>query len=412
MAKGRVITSLDIGTNSVKVLVVSKTAEGIEVLSQARESVFGVRNGVVINIEEVAKTIALALRRAQDLAGEKIRDVYVNVNGCHLVASNSHGTISVSRADGRVSQEDVDRVLQAVQTFSLSPNKEIIGAFPKEFIVDGEKGIKNALDLTGVRLETEALVITAFTPYINNLTEAVLGSDVQILDGFLPSPLASARAVLTPREKELGVAVVDIGAGTTGMAVFEEGMLIHFAVHPVGSSHITRDIAIGLTTEFDIAERIKIEFGSCSFRASTKKKPSSRQQIKIEGISLEPNKEAQPLVFSKKTLTDIIQPRASEIFDQVNKELKKISRQKLLPAGIVLTGGGAKLPGIVEFAKKELHLPCRVGLPKEVSVEDTSWSTAAGLILTISDLEGNIGTSFLQNGFFSKLKKIFGIFIP
>jgi len=404
MPKKYIITGLDIGTGSIKILVANKESEGekFEVISQMRENSSGIRRGVVVNVEEVSNILASFLSQIKEETGVKINSVYVNVDGSHLFSLPSRGTIAVSRADQKISEEDIQRVLQAAQTFSLPSNKEIFDAFPREFIIDGERGIKEALGLQGVRLEAEVLVLGGFSPYLKNLTQAILDSELQILD-MVPSPIAAARAVLTEKQKELGVAVLDIGAGTSGLAVFEEGDLIHLAVLPIGSVNITNDIAIGLKVDTEVAERIKIEYGSCFFKGD------KREKIKIG--------EEEPLVFSRRALTEIIEARVSEIFGEINKELKKISRAGLLPAGVVLTGGGALLPQMVELAKKELKLPCRIGKPKGLLdlEEDPSFSTVWGLVLGGADLEekrGESGLGTFGKGIGSKIKKIFKIFIP
>lgn len=352
----------------------------------------------IFGVSNILKTL---ISQAKEEVGVRVDSVYLNVDGSHLFSTPSRGTISVSRADQKISQEDVQRVLQAAQTFSLSSNREIFDVFPKEFIIDGQGGIKEASGLQGVRLEAEVLALGGFSPYLKNLTQAVLDSDLQILD-MVPSPIAAARAVLTERQKELGVAVLDIGAGTSGLAVFVEGDLIHLAILPIGSSNITNDIAIGLKCDIDIAERIKIEYGSSLFSGSQK-----REKIEIG--------EDDPLTFSHKFLSKIIEVRVVEIFNEVNKELKKISREKLLPAGIVLTGGGAKLPKIAELSKKELKLPAKIGKPKGIEdlEDDISLATVAGLVLLGSDLESETKTStFSGDGISSKLKRMFKIFIP
>ncbi len=405
MARVHLITGLDIGTSAIKALVAQKSSNTeLEVMSQISEPAAGTRKGVVIDTEVVSNILQNILERAKTETGARINSVYLNVGGSHIFSTSSHGLVSVSRADQKISEEDVNRVLQAAQTFSLPSNKEIFDVLPREFIVDGEKGIKEALGMQGVRLEAEVLVLGGFSPYLKNLTQAVLNSDLQILD-MIPSPISSARACLSPRQKELGVAILDIGAGTSGLAVFEEGDLIHLAIFPIGSGNITNDIAIGLKTDIDVAERIKIEHGSCLL-SSTK---AARKKEKIE-IG-----EPEPLVFSQKQLVNIIEARVSEIFGEVNKELKKISREKLLPAGVVLTGGGSKLPKIVELAKKELKLPCRLGKPQGFLdfEKDPSLATVCGLVLEGADLETERSPSILRRtNLLSKLKRIFKIFIP
>jgi len=405
MPRPHIITGLDIGTSAIKVLVAQKKPEKseIEALEQNRQKTSGIRKGVVVNVEEVAGSISSCIKKAEERLAKRINNVYASLSGSHIFCTSSHGLVSVSRADQKISSEDIERVIQAARIFSLPQNKEILEVFPKEFIVDGEKGIKEPLGMRGVRVEAEVLVLAGFSPYLKNLTQAILNSDLQISD-LIVTPLASSRAVLTHREKELGVALLDIGAGTSSLAVFEEGDLIHIAVFPIGSADITNDIAIGLRTDIDTAERIKLEFGTCLFQKTRKKE-------KIKGELL-----PEPLVFSQKTLVEIIEARVSEIFDQVNKELKKISRQGLLPAGIVLTGGGARLPKITDLAKKELKLPCRIGLPLGFfpPQEDPSLAAACGLVLIGNELETERGVSGFSfgEGIGTKIKKIFKIFIP
>jgi len=400
MARSSIICGLDIGSQNIKTLVVKREAEELTVLNYQEVPSSGVRRGVIIYPEGVSRILRENfLKISQE--GQKINSLYLNISGAHLFSASSRGSIAVSRADQRISEEDINRVLSAARTFSLPSNKEIFDIIPREFIVDGEKGIKEPLGLKGVRLEAEVLALGGFSPYLMNLTQAVLDSGLQILDRE-PSAVASGRACLTEKQKELGVAILDIGAGTSDLAVFEEGGLIHLAVLPIGSANITNDIAIGLKTDIEIAERIKVEFGKCFLKNGSKK-----EKIELES--------QETLVFSPKELTNIIRARISEIFREINKELKKISKEKFLPAGIVLTGGGAKLPGIVELAKKEFRLPIRLGKPKGIAdlEGDPSLATVCGLVLLGEDLEGETGkSSFSAGGIGSKLKRVFKIFIP
>lgn len=406
MAKPYIITALDIGSGSVKLLSVSKKPgeADFEILGQEQEFSSGIRKGVVIDVSKVAQVISFLTNKIEQDCGQKINGVYANIGGGHIFCASSRGLVSVSRADQKISEEDANRVLQqATQTIPLPSNKEILEVFPKEFIVDGEGGVKEVIGMQGVRLEADVLVLCGFTPYLKNSNQTILKSGLQI-NYLTPDPLASARAVLTPREKELGVCVLDIGAGTTGMAVFEEGNLIHTAIFPIGSGHITSDIAILLKTDIDTAEKIKLEFGFCKPLS----KSFSKKKIKITG--------EEPLEFSQKMLVDIVGARVSEIFAIANKELRKISRQGVLPAGVVLTGGGAKLPGIKDLAKKELKLPCRIGVSQISSgfQEDPSLSTLYGLILEgVDSEEGEEGSS---PGFgkraAEKLKKLLRVFKP
>jgi cell division protein FtsA len=410
MAKANIITGLDIGSSNIKVLLAGQEQnQKPEVVFQNRESSVGIRRGVVVGIQELTNTLINIFSQVKEETGFNINSVFVNVDGSHIFSLPSRGTIAVSRADQKISEEDISRVLQAAQTISLPLNKEIFDASPREFIIDGERGIKEVLGLQGVRLEAEVLVLGGFSPYLKNLSQAVSNSNLQLSD-IVPSPIAAARAVLTPRQKELGVAVVDIGAGTTGLAVFEEGDLIHLAILPMGSGNITNDIATGLKLDVDVAERVKVEFGSALVKREKKAGSRIKEKIKL-------TEEEEPLVFSRKALNRIIEIRIGEIFEEVQKELKKISKEKLLPAGIILTGGGAKTPQIVELAKREFKLPCKIGKPRGfLGLEnDPAWATACGLVLGgIDDLteERSTGLGEFGRGIGSKIKKIFKTFLP
>ena len=412
MAKGQIFTGLDVGTNTIKALVIQKNGADWEVLSYAQMPSFGLRRGAVVNVEETAKNIQLLISGLEKDCGRKINSAYVNIGGSHLYATPSDGLISVSRADHIISQEDIDRVLQATKAINIPLNEDILDVFPTEFIIDDQKGIKQPLGLVGVRLEAKVILLCYFQSYFMNLTQAVLNAKLQI-DDVIPSPLAAANSVLTPQQKEIGVALIDIGAATTSLAVFEEGELIHFAVFPIGSANITNDIAIGLKTEVAIAEDIKKQHGTCILSGHDDKKNDSRKKIEVFDSS-------QSLSFTKKNLVDIIEPRVSEILDLMQKELKKIGRQEMLPGGIVLTGGGAKLPKIKELAKQQLKLTCQIGVPKNIiGLEaDPALATVAGLALGVGDFDSGsrgsmIGLSFgFMKGWSSKFKRMFRVFIP
>ncbi len=410
--RGHIVTGLDIGTSTIKVLVAQKKAENWEFLSYAQIPSFGLRRGAVVNVEETAKNIQLLISGIERDNNIRINSVFVNIGGSHLYVTPSDGIISVSRADQRISQEDIERVLQATRAINIPSNEEILDVFPKEFIIDDQRGIKQPLGLTGIRLEAKVALLCYFQSYFINLTQAVLNSKLQIND-IIPSPLAAAESVLTPQQKELGVALIDMGSDTTSLAVFEEGDLIHLAIFPLGSANITKDIAIGLMTEFNIAEDIKKQHGSCIF-AKTDKEKKDKSKKKIEVFD-----KSSSLSFTEKDLVNIIGPRVSEILDLIQKELKKIGRQELLPGGIVLTGGGAKLPKIKDLTKQQLKLPCEIGILKGIVGldQDPALATVAGLVLGgagVDDLERE-GISGLL-GFFKKLfikiKKMFKVFIP
>jgi cell division protein FtsA len=410
MSRGNIVAGLDIGTHSIKAVVAQKKGHDFEVLSYAEIPSFGLRKGAVVSIEETAKNIQMIIAGIEKDCNKKIGSVFVNIGGSHLYVIPSDGIISVSRADQRISKEDVDRVLQATKAINIPHNEEVLDVFPKEFIIDDQKGIKQPEGLTGIRLEAKVLLLCYFQPYFTNLTQAVLNSKLQIND-VVPSVLAASKAVLTPQQKELGVALIDIGSATTSLAVFEEGELLHLAVFPVGSGNITNDIAIGLKTDVAIAESIKKQHGTCMF-AKTDKDKKDQAVKKIEIFD-----KSSSLNFTKKSLVDIIEPRVSEILDLVQKELKKIGRQELLPGGIVLTGGGAKIPKIKELTKETLGLACEIGIPKGIIglEDDPSLATVAGLALGGVDFdeeEGILGVTKGWKNTFKKVLKIFRVFVP
>ena len=407
MAKSQIVTGLDIGTSAIKILVAQKRNNELEVLAQSQVPSFGLRKGSIVNVEQVTNNISALLLEAEKLSGKSINSVFVNIGGSHLYLTASDGIISVSRADQKISQEDIERVIQAARAINIPSNEEILDVFPKEFAIDDQKGIKEPLGLTGIRLEVKVNLLCVFSPAFIKLTQAVLGSKVQI-DDIVPSPLAAAAAVLTPQQKELGVALVDIGSCTTSLAVFEEGDLLHFAVFPIGSANITNDIAIGLKTDINIAENIKKEHGVCIL-APAKKEKSTSAKKKIEVVD-----KTSSASFSKKMLVSIIGPRVSEIFELIDKELKKIGRQQLLPGGIVLTGGGAKLSKIKDLVKRELKLPCEIGMPSGIIgiEEDPSLATVCGLVIDGATAIEDSREPGIIGVIISKLKSILRVFIP
>lgn len=449
MAKNKIIIGLDVGTSSIKALVVEKRNTEWNVLNLSQIPSFGLRRGAVMNVEEASRNIQLLMADVERKSGRKINSVFVNIGGNHLYTIPSDGLISVSRADHIISQEDVERVLQATRAINIPLNEEILDVFPEEFIIDGQKGIKQPLGLIGVRLEAKVILLCYFQSYFMNLSQAVLNSKLQI-DDIIPSPLAASRAVLTPQQKEIGVALIDMGYSTTSLAVFEEGDLIHLAVLPLGSGNITNDIAIGLKTEVAVAEEIKKQHGSCLiyktdkditktifFKGFDSKKHGEAGESKrgrnvskaLQDIANEHLKEGMvdeenmkekmnSLSFTKKDLVDIIEPRVSEILDLMQKELKKIGRQELLPGGVVLTGGGVKLPRIKDLVKDQLKLTCQIGNPHGIVglPEDPSLATAAGLMLSGADLESFNPKGLLNfgalKGWSSKFRKMFRVFIP
>lgn len=376
MAREKIIVGLDVGTCHIRVAVAQIREGGKpQILGVGQVVSGGMRKGVVVDMEETIKNIKEAVQMAERISGIKIEDAFVSIGGSHIACRQSKGVIAVSRADGEISEEDKQRAISAAKAVSIQPNREILHVLPRRFIVDGQEAIKEPVGMQGVRLEVDALIIEGATPFIKNLIKCVHEADLDE-NGLLLSPLAGSRAVLTKRQKELGVLLLDFGGGTSGLVVFEEGDIMHCQILPVGSMHITNDIAIGLRVSIETAEKIKLGYGGARSEAVGKK----------EMIDLTKLGEAEGEVF-RHQVAEIIEARVSEILDLVNKELKKIDRAGLLPAGVVLVGGGAKLPGLVELTKEKLRLPVQIGMPEGLEgvtgqINDPTFATVCGLILS------------------------------
>lgn len=428
MAKTQIISGIDIGTDTIKLLTVRKEEESgkiIEILFFDKIESLGVQKGRIKNVPEVGKRIKELFSRAREKKIPQPHDVFVNINGSKLELMDTRGLVSVARADQKVSQEDIDRAFQMARTINLqSTNKEILADFPKEWILDGEREIKDPLGLKGKKLELEAFLLSAFSADLENVFNVLSQAGIDIDEkNVIASPLAATRAILTSAQKELGTALVDIGAGTSSVVIFEEGRLLNLAVFPVGSANITNDIAIRFKTEIEIAEKIKKEYGSCSILKGNGKKiemdissfGEEEKNIEIITENKPVKKKAKDvLIFSEKDLKKVVDARVCEIFDLINKEIKKVSRQELLPGGIVLTGGGAKLPGIVELAKKEFNLPCRIGYTKDFAglEKDPCLSVVCGLVMDDVDEDETSGELIEQEGLGRKVKRFFSNFIP
>lgn len=391
------IWAVDLGTNKIKILGVKKQKEETEAVFKTERNSEGIRRGVIVEEEKVIQILKSALEEGTQQTKEKPEEIIVSLNGSHIFSLEGKGTVSVSRADQRISEEDTKRAIQAAQIIEVPPNREIFEVFLKEFVINNELRVKDACNLTGTKLEAEILMLGGFSPYLEKVKKTVNKAGYELLD-MICAPLAAARAVLNQREKELACAVLDIGAGTSGLAVFEEENLIDLLILPVGSLNVTNDIAIAFKIDTDLAERIKLEYGSCFFKGK-----DSRIKIQIS--------ESEHFSFSRKTLVKIISARVGEIFNQILQELKKLKKERELAGGIILTGGGAKLQNIVEFAKEKFRLPVRIGKPREILGldPDPAWAVVAGLALFGLDVQKE---EKIKVSIFSKIKKFFKIFLP
>ena len=417
MPKKRVITAIDLGTEKCVTIiaVVDEETGELKVVGVSVVPAKGMKRSVIVDLDQVLATMSQSLDAAERMAGFDVRSVYLAVSGTHITSKNSKGVVAVAAPDQEITASDVERVIEAARTVSTPPNYEILHVIPKSFTVDGQAGIKDPMGMNGVRLEVDTQIIQGLSSQVKNLTKAVYRPGINIED-LVFSILATAEAVLTSRQKELGVVVINIGGATTSLVVFEEGDILHTAVLPVGSDHITSDIAIGLRISIDTAEKIKLEYGQASATKISKRDEIDLAEFEGEGGE----------TISRKYVAEIIEARVEEIFDKVENELKKIDRSGKLPAGVVLTGGGAKLPELVDLAKKRLRLPASLGSAVNLTsvldkAKDPAFATAIGLVLWGNQLAdqrsgGSLGRFFSKitnlNSISSQAKKWWRKIIP
>ena len=414
MTRTDYLVGLDVGSSSVRVVVgkVEDDSKYPSIIGVSETPSAGIRRGVIVDIEEAVSSISSALEKAERMTGVAVTHATVAIGGSHVSSVESHGVIAVSRADGEITENDIIRVIDASQAISIPQNREIIHVIPKNFTVDGQSGIKDPLGMTGIRLEVDTVIVQAAAPFIKNLSKAIAQAGLQS-DDLVLAPLAAAQSALSKRQKELGVALIDMGGGTTGLVVCEEGELLHTAIIPVGSGHVTNDVAIGLRTSIETAERVKLEYGHAI----------AKDVSRTEDIDLSQFDPAETESVSRHHLSEIIEARLEEIFDLINKELKKVNRDGQLPAGAVITGAGAKMSGVLELAKKHLRLPVQIGVPTNIHtvidrVEDPSFATAVGLVLWAHEYSsGARGGSKVKLNIFegetlAKVAKLFKKILP
>ena len=387
-----IYVGLDVGSHAVRVAVgklvpTPNGKEQMHIIGAVEVPSSGVNKGTITNLEDAVSSVSRALEQAERITGLPINSAWVGINGGHIIAQESRGVIGVGRSDGEIREEDVERAIEAARTVATPTNYEIIHVIPKSFIVDGQRGVKDPVGMNGIRLEVDSLIIQGLGSQIKNLTKAVYRTGLNIED-LVFSILATAEAVISERQKELGVCVVNIGASTTSVVVYEEGDVLHTAVLPVGSDHVTSDLAIGLRTSIDVAEQVKLQYATCVPDDIAKK----------DEINLAELGAPEDEYVGRRFVADITEARAQDIFEHVDKELKKIDRSGMLPAGVVLTGGGAKLSGMLDAAKDTLRLPVALGSAIGVSSvidrsNDPSMSTAIGLVLWGHHIRGVGGRS-------------------
>ena len=401
------ITGLDIGSGSIKAVVTEIKKDGqLSLVKVFKSPSAGLRKGAVDDLSEVVRSFNQAFGEIKKISKSALKNIYLNIGGADVRIQSSRGIVAVSKADYEIYQDDIDRAVQASQAINLPPNRMVVHAITREFVVDGVGNIREPLGMIGNKLEVNSFIIDAFAPAVKNLTKCAETAGAGI-GGLIFGPMAASSSVLSKNQKELGVAMVDVGFSTTGLCVFEENKILHSSVLPLGSGNITNDLAIGLKTSVEAAEAVKLSFGF-----ALAKGVSGRETVELR--KFDPNSK---LTVTKKFIAEIIEMRLAEIFEFVNNELKMIGKAGQLPAGVVLVGGGAKLPGIVDLAKQELKLSAQIGIPDtaawdvpsgelNLQIEDPEFACAAGLVSrgmertalpARNPLKGNFWKKFINN---------------
>ena len=371
------LVGLDVGTSKIAAIVGEAKADGhgIDIVGIGLADAQGIRRGVVVNLEAAVESIKKALEEAELTAGVEIDAVHLGLSGAHVKAFNSRGVVAVAGKNREITREDVRRAIDASKAVALPHGREIVHVLPQDFVVDEQDGIGAPVGMTGARLEVNVHVVTGSVSTTQNIVACVNRAGVAVLDTVLEQ-LAAAESVLTPDEKELGVAVVDIGGGTTGFAVFEKGSLWHTGVVALGGDHFTNDIAVGLRTPIPEAEKTKRRAG-CALASMV----SDEETIEVASVG-----GRQPRIMSRRLLSEVLQPRAEEVFHQLWDEVRRAGYERSLNSGIVLTGGGSILEGIPEMADQIFDLPIRRACPLAVGgltdhVNNPAFATAVGLVM-------------------------------
>ena len=368
------IVGLDIGTSKVVAIVGKRKMDGtIEVVGIGSHPSRGLKRGVVVNIETTVQAIQRAVEEAELMAGCRIHSVYAGIAGSHIKSLNSHGIVAIR--DREVTQADIDRVIDAAQAVAIPADQKILHILPQEFVIDSQEGIKEPMGMSGVRLEAKVHLVTCAVNAAQNIEKCVKRCGLEV-DDIILEQLASSHAILTEDEKELGVAVVDIGGGTTDIAVFTGGAIRHTAVIPIAGDQVTNDIAMALRTPTQNAEEIKIKY-ACALTQLA----GADETIKVPSVG-----DRAPRDLSRQALAEVVEPRYEELFTLVQSELRRSGFEDLIPAGIVITGGSSTMEGVVELAEEIFHMPVRLACPQAVSgmtevVNNPIYATGVGLLI-------------------------------
>ena len=382
MSKSRIIAGIELGSSKVATIAAQINQDpttyetNINIVGVSSVDSKGVKKGQIVDIDEAVEATITSVEGAERMAGYNLDCAYVALNGAHVMSQNSHGVVAVSGPNGEITQHDVERVVEAASAVSLPSSRELIHVLPREYIVDGENGVKDPVGMSGVRLEVDTHLITASSANIKNTRKALAEVGIRIEELVFPA-LAAATAVLTQTEKELGCVVIDIGGGVTTIAAYIDGGITYSGVIPIGAKNVTNDLAIGLRVSLDNAEKIKVALG-----ATLEEIKEAGDELDLEKLGLNETKRV-----SRKTLVEgIIRPRLNEIFTMVKIELDKAGVLTKVPSGAIICGGGADTIGVTESAKRVLTLPVRIGVPREVKgliddILNPAFAVPVGLVL-------------------------------
>lgn len=386
-----VLVGLDIGTSKICAVVAEMAEDGsLEIVGLGKHPSKGLNRGSVVNIDQTVESIRAAVEEAEFISGVPIRSAFVGVAGGHIRSFNSNGIVAIKNKV--VTPSDVERVIEQGRAVTLAADHDILHVLPQEYIVDDQEGITEPIGMSGIRLECKVHVVTGAVPAIQNIVRSVERAGLTV-EKLVLQPLASSIAALTEDERDLGVAVVDIGCGTSDVAVLSNGSLRYSAVIPIGGNHVTRDIAIGLRTPDHQAERIKKEYGSALIGIL-----DHEDEIEVPSVGGRP-----PRILSREMLAEIIEPRMEEILTLIRREIQKSGYEDLLPAGVVLTGGSSIMDGTIDLAEKVLHLPVRLGVPSGIGglvdmVNGPMYSTGVGLVIYGMEFIGHGKNGLLTPG--------------
>jgi len=385
MAHDRTVSGIDVGTSKITTLIatISEDADA-RVIGVSTVQSRGLRKGQVVNIEEATAAISQSLEAAERMAGTQVERAFISVGGAHIASQNSHGVVAVAEPDREIAAHDVARVVEAAKAVSLPSSREILHVLPRGYVVDSQEGIVDPVGMTGVRLEVDTHLVTGGATAVRNLRKCVEELDVDV-DGMVFSGLASSITSLTDTEKELGVVLIDIGGGTTDVAIFVEGALSYSSVIPIGAINITKDLAAGLRVSLESAEKIKLMLGQVPQVATVADSPKGdkHDEIDVSGLGLP----EELRLLSRRTLVEgIIKPRLNEIFTMVGLEIKRSGFGGMTPSGVVITGGGAETVGAVEAARRNLAMPVHIGTPKKITglideIMTPAYTAAVGILL-------------------------------